>query len=373
MKKYFTWISNLNRLFWERVVRSTYVDAKSLSVFRIIVGLFLLLCHMPSFGWIGDMPKTFFNPPVLSLTNLFDSFPDKTFFVILDSLVLLSLVCVTLGIKARISAMVYLVVCLVGLNFQYSFGKISHPILSYIMMGCMAFSGWGKHLAILPDGESKLDNTAKSLSLFSILICFGMFTAGLEKAIVWIDFDTTFNGLVNWSLIGIFEYYRLDFFAPYVPHFPPVLLEFFDYTAVFFELSPLLFLPYSRKGWKLWLLMACTFHLANILLLNIPFQAHFIVYLAFVDFTWLYHKLRHYLSLPHVKHIATSVFALIVLIRIIQLLFGETIVSVFLKLDEGVLLNLYLSAIIWCVAILLIVKDIFQERLRKKTTHGGTL
>ena len=362
MKKCFTWISNLNRLFWERVVRSTYVDAKSLSVFRIIAGFFLLLAYMPSFGWIADMPKTFFNPPILSPANLFDSFPDKTFFFILDSLVLLSLVCLTLGVKARISALVFLIVCLVGLNFQYSFGKISHPILAYIMTGCMAFSGWGRYLAILPDKESEFDNTAKSLALFSVLIGFGMFTAGFEKALIWVDFDLTLNGFLDWSQKGIFKSYKDHLLAPYVKYLPAVLLEFLDYTAVFFELSPFLFLLHSRRGWKVWLLMACTFHLANIFLLNIPFPLHFIVYLAFVDFTWLYHKLNYYLSLPYFKRMAIGVVVLIVLTRMVQLLLGGSIVSASMEQDEAALLNLYVSAAAWCIAIVLVVNNILRER-----------
>ncbi len=365
MKKLLTWISNLNRIFWERAVRSTYVDAKSLSVFRIIAGLFLLLAYMPSFSWIGDMPKTLFNPPVLSLTNLFDSFPGKTFFFVLDSLVLLSLICLTLGIKARISAMVYLVVCLVGLNFQYSFGKISHPILAYVMMGCMAFSGWGRHLAMLPDKESKIDNTAKSISLFGILICFGMFTAGFEKALVWVDFDLTLNGFLNWSHNGIFHYYKDYLFAPYIKYLPTALLELFDYTAVLFELSPLLFLLYSKRGWKVWLLTACAFHLINIFLLNIPYPFHFIVYLAFVDFTSLYHKLQYYLSLAYIRRIATGIVVLLILIRCMELVFGRSLASIFLKQGETMSL-MYSGIVVWGIAIALVVNDILQEQRKKK-------
>lgn len=279
------------------------------------------------------MPKTFFNPPVFSLANIFDSFPGETFFLVLDCLVFLSLICLTLGIKARISALVYLVVCLVGINFQYSFGKISHIILAYLMMGCMAFSGWGKYLAIWPDKESRFDNTAKSLSLFSVLICFGMFTAGFEKALVWMDFDLSLNGFLNWSQNSIFNSKKHFLFAPYVRYFPAILLELFDYTAVLFELSPLIFLLHSRRSWKIWLSMACTFHLTNILLLNIPFPLHIIVYLVFVDFTWLYQKLQYYLSLFYFKCIAAGIIFLIVLIRCMHLVFDQSIVSVFFESD----------------------------------------
>jgi len=229
------------------------------------------------------------------------------------------------------------------------------------MVGCLAFSGWGRHLALLPDKESRLDNTAKSLSLFSVLICFGMFTAGFEKALSWLDFDLTFNGFLSWSQNSIFRDFKHYLFAPYIKYLPAALLEAFDYTAVFFELSLLLFLLHSRQAWKGWLLIACIFHLSNAVLLNIPYPRHIIVYLAFVDFTWLYHKLRDYLSLFYFRSIAVGVIVLIILIRC-MLLFESPQITDFLEEDGTALLNLYSSIVAWCIAAILVANNLFQER-----------
>lgn len=362
MKKLLTSIRQLNRLFWERVVKSTHTDTKSLSAFRVVAGLFLLIAYMPSFSWIANMPSTFFYPPVFSIANMFDTFPGRLFFCLIDGLVLISLICVTIGVKARVSALVYLIACLVGLSFQYSFGKISHTILSYVMMGCMAFSGWGRHLAVLPDKKSKYDNTAKSLSLFGVLLCFGMFTAGFEKALYWVDFDLQFNGFLGWSQNSIFKDYKYHLLAPYVKYFPSLFLELFDYIAVCFELSPLLFLLHARRSWKIWLLMACIFHLINALLLNVPYPRHIIVYLVFIDFRWLYQKLKHSLRLFYVKYIAASIVIIIISVRCIQLTSGKNMTAVYFDPDEAILLGLYLSIVAWCVAIMLFIRDIRQER-----------
>jgi hypothetical protein len=59
-------------------------------------------------------------------------------------------------------------------------------------------------------------------------------------------------------------------------------LKIVDYAAAAFEVSPFLFLFAGRIGWRVWLLVAAIFHLANALLLNIPFYIHVLVYLPFI-------------------------------------------------------------------------------------------
>lgn len=63
---------------------------------------------------------------------------------------------------------------------------------------------------------------------------------------------------------------------------------------MFFELMPLFFLWRSRKAWQFWLLIAGSIHLMNTLLLNLPFLAHFVVYLAFIDYTGLFPNIEKF-------------------------------------------------------------------------------
>jgi len=365
MRGSYSWIKHLNNNFWERVVRSTYLDLPSLSIFRIVAGIFLLASHMPSYGWIASVPKTFFSPPVFSIANMFHTFPGDTFFFILDCLILASLAFVTLGIKARVSSFIFFACCLTGLSFQYSFGKISHVILAFMLFGCMAFSGWGRHLALWPDKATKTDDPAKCLSLFSVLICFGMFSAGFEKAFVWLDFDLSFNGFLAWSQDTIVNSKMHYLLAPYVKYFPHLMLELFDYTAVIFELSPLLFLLHSKRGWRLWLLVASIFHLANALLLNIPFPLHSIVYLVFIDFSWLHDKIKSRLINPRFRYGAIASVVLVALVRLVQIMIGQNIISAFFSIEGAALLNLYLSIMIWCIVIFLIARSVLSESFSK--------
>ncbi|MBC3541777.1 hypothetical protein ACFSC6_09995 [Rufibacter sediminis] len=361
MKTLYAWINKANTLFWTRVCHSTTPEnPQGLGAFRVLVGLFLLALYVPSFSWIAEAPQALFTPPLLSLATLFDGFPGFTFFFLVDCTVLLSLVCLTLGVKARASTLVFLFSCLLGLTFNFSFGKIDHSILIYALLLCMAFSGWGKHLALFPDKPSRVDSPAKSLSLLSVLLCFAMFSAGFEKAIHWIDFDLALNGFLGWFNDG---YYLLDrhyLLAPYVIYFPPALLEIFDYTAVLFELSPLLFLLHSRRAWRLWLLVACIFHVTNTFLLNIPFIANVMVYLAFTDFTWLYAKLSRWLQLHSVRVVGTGIVILLVFMRGKEA-FDLSATVTLLSPTDKIEMKLYLGIFLWLIAIYLIAKSLLRQ------------
>ncbi|MFT2011405.1 hypothetical protein ACMA1I_22220 [Pontibacter sp. 13R65] len=358
MRKLYTWTNEVNWLFWARVVNSTNLDVRSLSAFRIVLGSFLLATFIPSYSWIAEAPQALFNPPVLSIANFFNGFPSSVFFIAIDCLIIFSLVCLTIGIKARVSTLVFLITWIIGLSFKFSFGKIDHSsVLLSALLLCMAFSGWGRHLAILPDKKSNLDSTSKSLALLSVLLCFAMFTAGILKAFNWLDFDIETNGFLSWYRNGFYGIGRQYLLAPYVKYFPAVLVEFFDYAAVVFELSPLLFLLHSRKGWRLWLLIACSFHLSNTLMLNIMFVLNSMVYIVFMDYTWLYNKLQRLLAIPHYKYILTGSIVTIGLLRILNVFEQDVLFSSFLF--NGVWTAKYwFDLTIWGVAIILIIKNL---------------
>lgn len=318
----------------------------------------MLAFYMPTFNWLSEIPKAFFHPPFLSIASLFPTFPGKEFFLVLDGIVLASLVCVVMGIKARASSLVFCITCLIGLNFQYSLGKISHTILAYLLFGCFAFSGWGRYLAVWKDKESKLDNPAKCLSLFAVLLCFGMFTAGFEKALQWIDFDLRYNGFLSWSLNSIFRDYKYHLLAPFVRYFPVPVLEVFDYMAVMFELSPLLFLLHSKSSWKVWLLIASVFHFTNALLLNIPYPMHIIVYLAFIGFKWLYNHLTRILSNRTFKWYGGIAISIVVVARLAEIVVGQDIISMMFSVDQIFLFHLYFTLLLWGLVIVLLTKSL---------------
>lgn len=362
MKTYYTWIDNLNTLFWRRVVSSTTIDVKSICAFRIVLGLTILILYIPSFTWIAEVPRVLFNPPVLSIANAFSDLPGRAFFLTLDYLLLLSLSCLTLGIKTRVSTIIFAILCITGLSFNYSFGKIDHGYtLFYFTLLCLSFSGWGTHLALYPDKVTKYDSTIKSLSLLAVIIAFGMFTAGFSKALHWIDFDVTWNGFLRWYLDSFYGSGRSLYLASLVQLLPPLVLEAFDYTAVLVELSPIFFLLHSSKAWRIWLMVICIFHLAIVVLLNITFNLNFFAYLVFIDFSWLYQRLINLSKL--VQNSLLAFFALFFVVRL-YLIFSQQSIDTFYP-SLRPLFNLYFDIIIWLVAIFLIVNHIWISKQNK--------
>lgn len=267
----------------ERIELSSHVDGRQLPSFRILFGFFLLCTGIPDSAWVGDAPDGFFSPPRLSLANLFDGFPPRPLFTAADYLSVCCAACILLGIKARVAATLLFVVIITTSSFRYSFGKIDHgSIMLNLVVLLMAQTNWATKLALMPDRSVSRKQSAAVLGLIAICICFGMFTAGYEKALAWIDFDVSQSGFVGWWQMCFFLNDRKDFLAPLVAHFPDLLFEAFDYMAVFFELSPFVMLILGVAYWRAWLLMAGIFHLANVLFLNISFVGHVMVYGVFI-------------------------------------------------------------------------------------------
>jgi hypothetical protein len=265
------------------------------------------------------------------------------------------------GIKARAATLVYTIGSLIGLSFQYAFGKIDHTILLYAMLFCMSFSGWGTKLALLPDKKVSALSLSRSLGLLSIFICFGMFTAGFEKALSWIDFNNTESGFAAWFYGPYYNLERKELLAPVVFNIPFSYFDFFDYAAVAFELSPFFFLLHSRKAWLTWLLVACCFHLMNTLLLNIPFSFQWVVYAAFVDFSKLYNIIKK-LSRSLFLIVTFSLFILSISIARIWQTFNFDLSSNILWPDYQLRSNLYFAVFIWVFSILLLSRSLIRYR-----------
>jgi len=55
-----------------------------------------------------------------------------------------------------------------------------------------------------------------------------------------------------------------------------------DYAAVCFELSALVFLLAGQRYWRGWLTVACLFHLTNVMIPDVNFKVHMLVYPPFL-------------------------------------------------------------------------------------------
>lgn len=275
MKSFLILINSFLKKFYDRIARNTLINSEDLSFYRIFTGFFFLL-NLPSYSWIGSIPKSFYKPSPLLITSFLGSFPDPWFFATLDLLIVLLLIIFTLGIRTRITSMILFSVLIIANSFAYSLGKIDHLIFSSLIFLLMAVSNSGIKYALFPDKPTSFHRYTSAI--FAICLAFAFLTAGYGKAFGWIDFDLTTSGINDWFYRIYFNGYSNRFLADHFFHTPAWITEILDYTAVIFEISGFIFLVWSRKTWFFYLFLATLFHLSNVLILNIPFTSHFIVY-----------------------------------------------------------------------------------------------
>lgn len=276
--------------FWERASRSCTVSIESLGLFRWLWGASVLLFTPPYFGWIDDVPRALYDPPLLSPAALASGFPPSPFFSVLDAAIIFVTCLVTVGLWTRWTTLLWIALILLGSNFNYSFGKIDHGIMKCVLAGCMVICGWGRHYSLdallfrsSADGIDSTRAVRQGMSLLGVALAFGMITAGVPKLLAWIDFDLTKSGFLSWYFPNHYSLGRNRMLAPYVPQIPVLLFELGDYFAVFLEMAGIVALVVSRRVWLLWLAIVTTFHLLNSLLLNIAFNGQVLTYVAFID------------------------------------------------------------------------------------------
>jgi hypothetical protein len=269
-------------IYWQRIEDTCSNDACSLGLFRIFWGAYILLFYAPYSAWVGQVPQSFYKPPVLSPAFLLAGFPPYGLMLTMDLVRIWLVVLITIGIKTRVCTLILCLLTFISFNFVYSFGMIVHDILVWVVALCLAFTNWGVSYALIPDRRINPKVAARASATAGVLIAFGMFTAGFDKALHWINFDLSTSGFLCWFYRPYYTLGRTFLLAPVVPKIPPQLFKLVDFTAVAFELSAFFFLLAGRVGWRLWLLVAAIFHLTNALLLNIPFYFHVLVYLPFV-------------------------------------------------------------------------------------------
>jgi len=189
-----SWVDRHIASFWRRVADNTLPGRGGLGVVRIVACLYVLLLVAPDGRWINAVPPGFFNPPRFSVMHWFSRFPPAPVVSLLDALAIVLACLVMAGVRARASSIAFVVVGALLSNIVCSFGKIDHDGMCWAFFGCMAFSGWGQSLALVPDKPSRFDGAERSLALLGVCIGFAMSVVGVKKALGWVDFNTNTSG-----------------------------------------------------------------------------------------------------------------------------------------------------------------------------------
>jgi hypothetical protein len=210
---------------------------------------------------------------------------------LLDTAYVFLLLTLLVGYRTRLVSWALPITHLCLNHLRYSFGKIDHDILLVLLPPVMSFSAWGSCYSV--DSRrltaSSAPPRARSISehwpiaFMALLLSLGFLTAGVPKAMTWVDFDLSTSGTEAWVERGFYISGRSELLLPYLIHLEcPLIWELMDYSVVVFELSFLLLLWHPR-WWQRVVAVACLFHAANAFTLNISFGLMVGLYALFAD------------------------------------------------------------------------------------------
>jgi len=371
----------------KRLHEVAYMDARSLSIFRIIFASYLLFFFNPSrYTRISEYPDIFYNPPTLSIAALFSKFPPDAFFQAVVFLLPLLFILLLFGYKTKYISLILSLLIIICDSFQYSLGKIDHGRhLPVIMLFLMTFSDWGRYYSIDSyNGIRKKFNKKRNygLSLTALCICFGFFTAGVVKY-TWFDLDLSTQAVRGWLndtyYIKKSDKYLVGYFMELKNN---LFWELIDSLAFLFETIFITACFTNRKIFRVYLCLAVFFHLANYLMLNIPFSYTILVYGAFVDWRKiiLANKdckkgggnydascgFRKRLSLIFLGVICLLVTTL----GLLGIQYTSLIYMVFPSYDKKLFIFLISSIIAVCYILSILYHGLYSSR-KKDTIHNG--
>lgn len=283
---------------WSRLEYAEGVSG--LDIYRKLFALYLLLAVVPGrYAWVAQFPDAFFVPP-LGPALIFSGFPPSLFF----SLVHIGIaICAVLLLAGRhVVAASYLAAALLfgGNLFAYSFGKINHDIL-LVLAPIVLARAWDDN----PRAGHQPTN-AQPLAMLALLIALGMFSAALPKIQ---------SGWLVWDQPALLVHLARNFFVTERPSLLAEILlgveslwvwKTLDYSTVLLEAGFLF--AFLRFGlMRVFLAMACLFHVGVLIIMDIAFSSNVMVYAAFVSWhrralrrpmTWLSTFGGHVRQLP---------------------------------------------------------------------------
>ncbi|MFC6858210.1 hypothetical protein [Zunongwangia atlantica] len=301
--------------------RNSLVSDNFLAIYRIYLGFHLgyfAIFQTPKH--LGSLPNSFFQPSIFSIAQFFDNFPNPIFFLCCQIILFTCSFLIILGFYCKISFLFSSCILVMLNSLIFSLGKIDHNIMFLFLIFIFTFLDSENEYSLKP--SLKFNRNNFFCGILALVLSFGLFTAGFEKALNWIDFDLNTSGVLSWHLQNYYINDRTNLLASYFPLIPPILMEIVDYTAAIFEISALAFLIKGKKTWNYYLILLSVFHLLNTVFLNISFTAHIYV----IGF-WL---LSHLKTKP--------------LIILLTLIF-------FLTLFKSYMNELYINLLLWSIIV----------------------
>ena len=285
-----------------RVVPSNSI---ALGIVRSIVhGTFLVSTIATSFAALGSLPPTILRPTgVMKLLpwSFYDQLQNPSGMMILKAAMIVSLLFSTVGFLTVVSTKTSLLLVLFYQGLLRSFGHFNHDeMLAVYCLAVLAFTPCGDAVSI----DSRLSGTKKERPFFAyaypillmqLLMAWSYFSSALIKLRVaglsYLSADNLPALAILHSLDNLHDTdFRLAFKLPAIKSYLPLAVGFILVWELVFPLA----IFWRRIRW--WILgVGIAFHISTLLLMNIFFPHHLVLYLIFVNWD---HSTEKYVGVP---------------------------------------------------------------------------
>jgi len=285
-----------------RVVPSNSI---ALGIVRSIVhGTFLVSTIATSFAALGSLPPTILRPTgVMKLLpwSFYDQLQNPSGMMILKAAMIVSLLFSTVGFLTVVSTKTSLLLVLLYQGLLRSFGHFNHDeMLAVYCLAVLAFTPCGDAVSI----DSRLSQTKKERPFFAyaypillmqLLMAWSYFSSALIKLRVaglsYLSSDNLPALAILHSLDNLHDTdFRLAFKLPAIKSYLPLAVGFILVWELVFPLA----IFWRRIRW--WILgVGIAFHISTLLLMNIFFPHHLVLYLIFVNWD---HSTEKYVGVP---------------------------------------------------------------------------
>lgn len=271
----------------EKLIFTSYHPSyEFLACYRIFFSLFLLWMGISNDSWVSSIPNSAMHSPI-SILSFTDMVPPQWVFIGFYYSIYLCLLLILIGFRPRIFAILYMVIYLLTSSYAFSFGKINHTFVYALPIIIMAFSPWNRVYSFFPEPKRETDVLSKSWPIFllSMLLGFGIFTAGLAKILGgWLNTD------IQSTQVFFYQYrYGIGWHDLMSDTFDKINSQFFweflDYSTVLFE-SVFILAFLKPKFFRFMILITLFFHLNVLLMFNISFTYAIGFYALFIP-SWL--------------------------------------------------------------------------------------
>ena len=278
------WPANLWRRYEWAIDHGYPATPSAMAFYRIAFAAYVLAVRpLPPIRWIAAYPDDFYAPPP-GLAQIWGGSPSGVAVTVLAYGVLLAAALLLVGWRTPWTSLSLGVMGILANSAYFSFGKIEHTILVWVIPIVFSFSGWGAALSL--DQRSgrgpRSTPTSSSRAIFSlgVMLAIAFCTAAVPKILSgWLSFDTSMTKLH--FVLFQHQLERDQYLSSLFARIDSVVVwEAIDWATVLFESAIVVTILWPVVQRRM-ALVAWVFHLSVLLIMNIGFVGTIPVYPAF--------------------------------------------------------------------------------------------